>query len=516
MSELLMDLTLTRLPGPLPAWHGSAAVGDLRRIADALHTQKARLVALWASDESPRGGAFALHLAFAQSGRGLVWLEFPLPADHPRYASMADLFPAASRMQRAAYDLFGVHAHEAADHRKWLRHAAWPGGVFPLRKSFAGIERFENGEDRYPFVRVEGEGVHEIPVGPVHAGTIEPGHFRFSIVGEKVLRLEERLGYKHKGIEKRFEALTVEQSARLAGRISGDSTVAYAWAYAMALESAAGVAIPARAAALRAIALECERVANHLGDLGYLGNDVALSFGFFQFWRLKEVLLRHYGELFGHRYLMDFIVPGGVARDLSTEATRRLLRAIDELEAEVATLRAIYDEHAGAQDRFIMTGQVLPDVAERLGLTGLAGRASGQAHDLRKDFPVPPYDALEVRMVGHTRGDVAARVSVRFDETVESMRLLRLLLQALPAGETRAASPAPAARARGCGWVEGWRGEVFIALDVGADGRPHRVHAHDPSWQNWPVLERAVLGNIVPDFPLINKSFNLSYSGHDL
>ena len=516
MSSELGGLALERLPGVLAAWHGTLPASELRRTAEAARVQKARLVALWASDETTRSSAFVLHLALALRGRGLAWLQIPLEREHPRYAGIADIFPAASRMQRAAYDLTGVHAHEGADHRKWLRHAAWPGGVFPLRKSFAAEQAFENGADRYPFVRTEGEGVHEIPVGPVHAGVIEPGHFRFSVVGEEVLRLEERLGYKHKGIEKRFEALSVEQGARLAGRISGDSTVAYAWAYAMALESAAGIDIAPRGAALRAIALEAERLANHLGDLGYLGNDVALGFGFFQFWRLKELLLRLHQDLFSHRYMMDYVVPGGVAADLAPAALGRLLGALDRLEPEVRILRSVYDEHAGAQDRFIMTGQVLPETAERFGLTGLAGRASGQAHDLRSDFPVPPYDTLGVQVAGHMRGDVAARVALRFDEIAESCRLIRLLADRLPPGGVRTPCPAPAPGRRGCGWIEGWRGDVFIALDMGADGRPQRVHAHDPSWQNWPVLERAVLGNIVPDFPLINKSFNLSYSGHDL
>ncbi|HYT47551.1 MAG TPA: NADH-quinone oxidoreductase subunit C [Burkholderiales bacterium] len=516
MTHPFTDLAIIdaqRLPGPLPAWHASIERGALRGIAEKARALKARLVALWGSDETPRGAGYALHVTLALRP-GLVWLTVPLEREHPRYSGIADIFPAANRMQRAAYDLVGVHAHENPDHRKWLRHGAWPGGEFPLRKDFDAAAGFAPGEDRYPFVRVEGEGVHEIPVGPVHAGTIEPGHFRFSIVGEKVLRLEERLGYKHKGIEKRFESLGPEDGARLAGRVSGDSTVAYAWAYAMALEAASGVEPPPRAVALRGIALELERVANHLGDLGYLGNDVALSFGFSQFWRLKEELLRLHHELFGHRYLMDFIVPGGVARDLL--APEILVEKLGEIGAEVATLRAIYDEHAGAQDRFILTGQVTPELAERLGLTGLAGRASGQAHDLRCDYPVPPYDALAVRIGEHIRGDVAARISVRFEELAESLRLIEALAERLCGGELRAALPAMQPGRRGCGWIEGWRGEVFIALDMGNGGRPHRVHAHDPSWQNWPVLERAVLGNIVPDFPLINKSFNLSYSGHDL
>ena len=504
-----------RLPGAMPAFHARLAPEALRAACEQARADGARLVALWGSDETPRGAGFAVHLALALPA-GLVWLTVPLAAEHPRYPGIADLFPAANRMQRAAYDLLGIHADESADHRKWLRHGAWPGGTFPLRKDFDAASRYPHGEDRYPFVRVEGEGVHEIPVGPVHAGTIEPGHFRFSIVGEKILRLEERLGYKHKGIEKRFEALTLAEGARLAGRVSGDSTVAFAWAYAMAVEGAGGATVPPRAAALRGCLLELERIANHLGDLGYLGNDVSLSFGFFQFWRLKEDLLRASAAAFGHRYLMDRVVPGGVACDLAADAAKRLVAVIDGIEIEVRRLRAIYDEHAGVQDRFLTTGQITADLAVRLGLTGLAARASGIPRDLRADHPVPPYDAMSLRAATQEAGDVAARVAVRFDELFESARVLRTLLARLPEGQIRCDVPTPSAGRLGVGWVEGWRGEVLVALDAGADGRIHRLHPHDPSWQNWPLLERAVLGNIVPDFPLINKSFNLSYSGQDL
>ena len=502
-----------RMPGVVRAWHAAIGVESLRPIVERARESAARLVALWASDETSRGGAYAVHVALAAPG-GLLWLTAHLEREHPRYPCLADLYPAAGRMQRAAYDLVGVHAHDNPDRRKWLRHGGWPGGAFPLRKNFDAGSSSPSGEDRYPFVRVEGEGVHELAVGPVHAGTIEPGHFRFANVGEKVLRLEERLGYTHKGIEKRFESLGALEGARLAGRISGDSTVAYAWAYAMALEAAGGLEVSRRASALRAVALELERVTNHLGDLGYLGNDVALSFGFFQFWRLKENLLRLQRQLFGHRYLMDFVVPGGVARDLAEP--RPLREMLAAIAAETVTLRGIYDEHAGAQDRFIMTGQVSPELAARLGLTGLAGRASGQPYDLRVDLPIAPYDAVTVTKCGHTRGDVAARVSVRFDELAESLRIIHALTEELPPGRLRAEVPTPSAGQRACGWVEGWRGDVFVAVDFGERGALHRVHPHDPSWQNWPVIERAVLGNIVPDFPLINKSFNLSYSGHDL
>ena len=213
---------------------------------------------------------------------------------------------------------------------------------------------------------------------------------------------------------------------------------------------------------------------------------------------------------------MDQVVPGGVARDLSRDQAQRLLARLAQIESEVIVLKSIYDEHAGAQDRFIMTGQVLPELAEKMGLAGFAARASGIMHDLRIDFPIPPYQQVEVRLSSHTRGDVAARVSVRFEELVESIRLVQALVNQLPPGELRVAVGAAPGGARGIGWVEGWRGEVLITLDTAEGNRIHRVHPHDPSWQNWPVLERAVLGNIVPDFPLINKSFNLSYSGPDL
>jgi Ni,Fe-hydrogenase III large subunit len=422
-------------------------------------------------------------------------------------------------MQRAAADLVGVSADAAVDRRPWLDHGAWPAGCFPLRRGQAGKgSEAARAMVDYPFVRVEGDGVHEIPVGPVHAGIIEPGHFRFSVVGEKVLRLEQRLGYKHKGIEKRFTELPPLTAHRLAGRVSGDSTVAYAWAWCMAIESLADCRISDRAASLRAVMLERERVANHLGDLGALGNDAAFAFGLAQFSRLREDWLRLAGEVFGHRLMMDCVVPGGVAADIDPAAVDRLARQCDVIEHEVHELRRVYDEHAGLQDRFMTTGRVTPELAARLGLTGLAGRASGQAADLRCDQPWPPYDRLGVRIATQRNGDVAARVAVRFDEIDESLRLLRLLLCQLGEGETSIELALPAKAGFGAGWVEGWRGEVFIALecDGEAGNAIRRCHVHDPSWQNWPVLEHAVIGNIVPDFPLINKSFNLSYAGHDL
>jgi Ni,Fe-hydrogenase III large subunit len=418
-------------------------------------------------------------------------------------------------MQRAVADLCGLRAANG-DPRPWLRHAAWPENFRPLihadRPPSPAILAVEN----YSFVPVAGDGVHEIPVGPIHAGIIEPGHFRFSVVGEKVLRLEERLGYVHKGVERRFAELALLDGQRLAARVSGDSAVAFSWAYCQALEGMAGARTPARAVALRALALELERLANHLGDLGAIGNDAGFVFGLAQFSRLKEQLLRATEQALGQRYLMDFVVPGGTRVDVAPEQAALLGQCVDATLVEVERLRTIYDEHAGLRDRFSGAGVVTPALARQLGLIGLAGRASGQPFDLRCDMPCDPYGGLIPQRAVRSEGDVAARVAVRFDEALESARMMRQLLRRMPAGAHHGQLAVPNEGEWGIGMIEGWRGPVLVALEAGGGGMIRRCHPHDPSWQNWPVIEHAIIDNIVPDFPLINKSFNLSYSGHDL
>jgi len=471
----------------------------------------ARLISIWA--ESDADDAHCVRAAFAAEP-GVLVLALPIAGAPGSYPGIDDFFPAADRMQRAIRDLNGLSAGNP-DARPWLRHASWPGGLLPLVPG-ATPEPTQPVADDYAFLRVEGEGVHEVAVGPVHAGIIEPGHFRFSIVGEKVLRLEERLGYVHKGIERRFTELGQRDGHRLAARVSGDSAVAYSWAYCQALEGAAGASPPPRAEWLRALALESERIANHLGDLGALGNDAGFAFGLSQFSRLKESWLRVLATAFGQRYLLDFVVPGGTSADLAEQAGRQLATAAVDLQHGVRVLREIYDEHAGVRDRFVGTGVVSPELASRLGLTGLAGRASGRAFDLRVDQPCAPYRDLAPCKAGSRDGDVAARVAVRFDELFESCRLVSQIARRLPSGSCIGEQRIASDGAFGIGLVEGWRGPVMVALTAGADGSIRRCHPHDPSWLNWPALEHAVIGNIVPDFPLINKSFNLTYSGHDL
>jgi Ni,Fe-hydrogenase III large subunit/Ni,Fe-hydrogenase III component G len=519
MAPELPGVRFEPLGGSVLAWRAAVDVEQWLRAGEDIAARGGRLAAMWASDDTDRGAGLCVR-ALLVSFEGLICLELRLPEHDASFPGLSDSFPCADRMQRAIYDLCGARAltreGNAADSRPWLRHGAWPEEAFPLRRNVALGAHWPAQPDAYRFVVVEGEGVHEIPVGPVHAGTIEPGHFRFSVVGERVLRLEQRLGYTHKGIEKRFEQMSLGDAIRLAGRVSGDSTVAYAWAYAMALESICGASPSDRALRLRALLLERERIANHLGDLGYLGNDGGLAFGLAQFSRLKEDVLRLNSRLFGHRLLMDRIVPGGVAVDVDPAAISVLLEEADRIEREVRSLRAIYDDHAGLQDRFMTCGRLAPDTAARLGVVGLAARASGIALDARTHPGYAPYAELQPRVITERAGDVAARVNVRFEELFESLRLERRILRHLPAGECVAHVAAAPEGGLGFGWIEGWRGEVFVALEAGAAGAVRRCHPHDPSWQNWPALEHAILGNIVPDFPLINKSFNLSYAGQDL
>lgn len=508
-----LDTDRVPLPSNVPAWRVVVDANRWIMAADALHDAGANLLALWGSDDLDRDQRLRIRAAYLLSDRVVV-IEHALPADAAVYPSLVERFPVADRMQRAVYDLLGIRA-DGGDPRPWLRHGGWPETVFPLRRAVSATQTYPTVNEPYPFVRVAGEGVHEVAVGPVHAGTIEPGRFHVSVVGEKVLRLEIRLGYTHKGVAKRFESMTLRDGHRLAARLCGDSTVAFSWAYCAALESLAGATPPPRATALRALVLERERIANHLGDLGGIGNDAGFAFGQTQFSSLKEQLLRHNAQLFGQRYLSDAVVPGGIAFDLAPDALANLRDEIMDLERSLRELRKIYANHEGLQDRFLGAGELTPDQARTMGAIGLAARASGSNQDLRIDLPCAPYDQLAPVLAMRTEGDVAARVQVRFDETLESLRLCQVILDTLPPGALTVELPQAPAGQFGLGLVEGWRGPVMIALETGPDDSIRRCHAHDPSWQNWPLLEVAILGNIIADFPLINKSFNLSYSGHD-
>ena len=439
------------LPAAVPTQRAQVSSGQLLTASRLAWEHGGRLIALWGSDERDR------RRGFCSGSPSRIATVSPCSNTRCRTPKRAIRTSRRSFPRRTACSgrrtISSASPRSRDDQRPWLWHGGWPIDQFPLRQDFVASPKWEPGQEEYDFVKVEGDGVHEIPVGPVHAGIIEPGHFRFQIVGEKVLRLEERLGYTHKGIEKRFESLPIDDAGRLAGRICGDSTVAYAWAYAQA--SSRSPPPPCRRAhvGLRALCSSASGIANHLGDLGALGNDGGFAFGLAQFSRLREDVLRANASAVRAPLLMDVVVPGGIGARPGYEHVHAMHDDADRIAREVVTLRDIYDEHAGLQDRFRNCGRVTPDLAAKLGLLGLAGRASGIARDLRCDFPAPPYDALPVRIAVADRATSAARVAVRFDEALESVRLIACITAALLDAETpamstsrRATSPRPARR----------------------------------------------------------------------
>ena len=475
-----------------------------------------RWAAVWADHLDETLAVFSLfeHAGDYLALRTQVDVATPLLPSHTPY------FPAADRPERHVQDMFGIAFSDHPDARRWIRHQAWEEDEYPLRRDFlvagrAGAQSTPP-DDHYPFLRAQGAGVYEIPVGPVHAGIIEPGHFRFQAVGETILNLEERLGYVHKGIEKIAVGRGPDALARLAGRVSGDSTVAHTWAACQAMERALNCEVPPRAQVLRALFSERERIANHLGNIGAICNDVGFAFAIYQFSRLREDWQRRNQELFGHRFLMDRIVPGGVAVDLAPEGSALLRADQRRLAGELDMLFDILEDHPSLEDRLLTTGRLLPETARRLGCLGYVGKASGQDFDVRRDHPYPPYDQLTVPVAVFEEGDVAARMRVRMQEIRDSLVLIDHLLDMLPEGETQRPLPTAQADREGLGIVEGWRGEIVCYVRFGEDGSVARYHPRDPSWLNWPALERIVLENIVPDFPVCNKSVNGSYSGQDL
>jgi Ni,Fe-hydrogenase III large subunit len=474
-----------------------------------------RWVAGWGED----AGNDEIHISACFEKNGAYLLARTVVPRHADSAFAHTLFSRCRPSRASTQDMFGLAFMDHPDARRWTRHQAWKDSAYPLRKDFPadGHPLAQTPTDHdYKFFFAHGAGVYEIPVGPVHAGIIEPGHFRFQAMGEQVLNLEERLGYVHKGIEKIAEGRDPEGLARLAGRVSGDTTVAHAWAACLAMERAAGIEVPERALFLRALMCERERVANHLGDIGAILNDVAFTFGFYQFGRLREDWQRLSREAFGHRFMMDRVVPGGVAVDLDAALIPRMREQLPEFRRQLDKLMAIVNESPSVEDRLVTTGVLKPEYAKALGCLGYVGRASGIDLDVRRDAPYAPYDRLKVTVPAYHYGDVAARVRVRAEECRAAFELIEALLDGLPAGPIRAAWRAPTAGSEGLGLVEGWRGEILTYVRFSEGGGIARFFPRDPSWTTWPAIELLIHDNIVPDFPVCNTSVNGSYSGHDL
>jgi len=472
-------------------WNAVAA-----RLADGQET----LAGLW-------GAADGVHMAVVDvADKALAVISLDCPQG--TFPSVGREHPPAIRLERAIADLFGLLPEGAPDARPWLDHGRW-GVRHPLgqRVDTAGAPV------DYLFLTAEGESLHQIPVGPVHAGIIEPGHFRFTANGETVVRLEERLGYVHKGIEALAAGADIVHGAKLAGRTSGDSTVAYGIAYAHAVEAALAVAVPPRAVWLRALMGELERLANHFGDVGAVCNDAAFTIAHAHFGVLRELVLRAAGDCFGHRLMRDRVVPGGVAVGLDSNGAELLRALLRELRRRFPSLVELYDDTASVKDRTFGTGILSQALARQYGAGGFIGRASGRDFDARRWPGYPPYDQLEFKVPVLSTGDVNARVWVRIQEIEQSLLLIGQILDRLPDGVARA--EVPRGNGEGLGLVEGFRGDILVWVRLGG-GRVERCYLRDPSWFQWPLLEAGIKDNIVADFPLCNKSFNCSYSGHDL
>lgn len=491
------------------------AVGDLRPAYERLAADGYRLALVAAHHDPPtatrRETMRVVYLLVAGPPDARVELHVRLPATAPKVASLAALSFPASRFEREMHDLFGIEPTDHPQPARLVLHQHWPDGWHPMRADAGPAPAFGDESGAYPFLSVEGTGVYEIPVGPVHAGVIEPGHFRFSVVGETILNMKARLWFVHKGIERLFQGRDVVAGVELAERISGDTAVGHTLAYCLAVEDACGCVVAHPAQVLRGVLLELERLYNHVADVGALCNDAGFGVAYAHALRIRERLLRLNAEITGHRLLRGGVFPGGAAvRSLPTIAT------LEEIQTDFHDIVAIALANSTVLDRFTGTAILTTEQASEIGVLGYAARASGLALDARHAHPFADlYRDLEIP-VRHG-GDVLARFSIRVAELDASIALLRQLLPQATAGVRRASPLDPTAPpGHGVGLVEGWRGTIAHRVELGPDGILSRVKVVDPSFFNWPALPVALADTIVPDFPLTNKSFNLSYAGNDL
>ncbi len=444
--------------------------------------RQGKFVALW----TDAANAYALY----QPGELLA-----VPLFENAYPALAH--PGAGWFQRLAYDTAGAIATGAADTR-------------PAVQQF----RAPDGAAAWPdFAAPEGEGTHTVAVGPVHAAIIEPAHFRFSVCGEEVRKLEARFGYAHKGTLGLMRGKSPRLAARYAARISGDATVAHSLAFAHAAEGALGLIPPSRAVYLRAVMAEVERLANHTGDIGAIAGDAGFAFLEARFSWHRESFLATSHAAFGHRLMMDMVIPGGIASDISGNGAAAILSSMDALETELPSLTRVFEDYASLQDRLVGTGIIPPELAAAYAAGGYVGRASGQDYDARLTPGYAPYEQFGLEVPVETDGDVAARVRIRLAEIDESIRITRDLLANLPGDGL--AVPMPVGSGTGLGVAESFRGAVWTWLKLD-NGTIVDLFVADPSTLHWPLLEHAATTAILADFPLINKSINASYSGVDL
>ncbi len=492
------------------------SVDDIPGFAERMKTSlNGRPELILAEDHRSSGAGFVLRYIFELDGRDeFVVASVNLPEEQKTFPSLATQSYLASLFEREIHDLFGLKPEGHPDLRRLPLHQFWPAAWHPLLKDAPDASFADDGTP-FPFRQVEGEGTFEITVGPVHAGIIEPGHFRFSVEGETIVNLESRLYFVHKGIEKQFEKLSLAKAVELAERISGDSSFGHALAFCMAAESSAGVEVPERASVLRVVFLELERLYNHIGDTGAICTDTGFSLAYAHCMRLREDLLRLNRRLTGHRLLRSAVVPGGLSRNISHDQLADVREEVARIAADFSGVVEMALANSLVLDRLHDTGVLTEKTAREMQVCGLAARASGIDRDVRRDHPFAAYARLNFSVPVFSEGDVWARMMVRVEEARQSEQLIAQCLDNVPPGPIAHPLELPEG-ATGFGLVEGWRGPIWHWIATGPNGRLQRVKIKDPSFSNWPAISYAILKNIVPDFPLINKSFNLSYAGNDL
>ncbi|MFA6161531.1 MAG: NADH-quinone oxidoreductase subunit C [Patescibacteria group bacterium] len=480
--------------------------------------KKLSLKFITATDERKEDGCFKIWYVFGSTKEEAFTVPFIRLTDTDEFPSITSVAHEAWDLEKKIQTFFGLKPMGHPDKRPLILHENWPTGVYPLRKDFAWDKRpgFANGE--YNFQLVEGEGIYEIPVGPIHAGIIEPGHFRFSVAGEEIMLLEPRLGYTHKGSEKLFEHLPLKDKVRLSEKISGDSSFSHSLAFCQSVEQLGGIKVQKRARYLRCIYAELERLANHFGDIGAMMLDTGYSFGGSQGARLREMMMQINERLTGSRFLRGVNAIGGVTKDIDPKQKKQLAVDLDLILEDFSEVIEIAENSASLLNRLRGTGMLPRDVARSHGVVGVTARAVGESVDTRVDHPYAAYGEIPMGEIPtEDSGDAYARFFVRVREVYSSIKIIHKALHQMP--EDRLALPTdvslkPNTQAISC--VEGWRGEIMYFVTTDSSGNISRVAPRDPSFLNWAALGHAGLGNIVPDFPLINKSFNLSYTGNDL
>lgn len=486
---------------------------ELERVISLLKEKGGRLFTMVGADERERSGRFYLYYVYAFDPiHSFVTVKVGLTEEEPHFPSLTVKFPALNWYEREVKDLLGLRPLGHPDLRPLVLHGDWPEDLYPLRKDFpAGVEA-PRVDQREEYISYESEDVTEVPVGPIHAGIIEPGHFRFGVVGDAILHLDAHLFYTHRGLEKRAEGMPVEQALVLAEQSCGVCAYSHGLAFAQAVERIAGVEIPARAEALRALYQELERLYNHIGEVGNMCAGFGLAVGISLGARLKELLQQLNDRLTGHRYLRGVVALGGVRYDLKERDIRDLHATLPKIREEFRELSEIIMSHEVAVNRMKGTGVLSPQVAQDLEVVGLAARSSGRDLDTRRDLPYGLYRALKVKVPLQREGDVLARMRQRIEELEASFELIEEILTRVPRGEIRTEIGSLPPYTVGFGWVESPRGETVHWLMVGPENRVERLRIRSATYSNWPAVPFAVAGNIVPDFPLINKSFELCYA----